>query len=540
MLKNSKKENAIMRQIYKECAVALWVPLLLTVAAEGLSGILTVVTANTLGKFADAVFVLDFSMGMRNVITIVACVLVISICSPLLGMLGDFSMLKSALRHDRKMLEHYLNKDSENAVSVEEGEWQYLLEDEPNTLRIQWVKLISKILVVPVYGGYLLYCSGSIHYFLTIFMFALAAIKLAAPVFFKKKLAEYDKAQKQYAAKRRTFEADVINYPYIAKNWGLQKVLLERINKLFADYFYEKQSHQINCQVFFEKLTDFIGQFTQLLLIVAGAILVVNGKITPGEAASMLVYFTIVQTLLNHIVDIIQNYPLMRNAAETVSKIYQDTEQISGENVTSFSVLEGKEVSFRFPDKPIFENLEFSIKKGEKVGIRGENGSGKSTLCRIFATLIKGYEGHLFIDEKEMREVNKADWREIMTYVPQKAEVFGATVRENVMMGNRQASKEEADELLGKFGISSIADRMITAESELSGGEKQKISLVRALLRKSELLILDEPSNHLDKESVEALKEYIAKTSKTVILISHDTELLEQTDRCLEMTAKCS
>lgn len=538
MLKDRKKENAIMRQIFRECASALWISLLFTVAAESLSGILTVVTANTLGEFADAVFVLDFSSGVRTMVTIVACVLTVSICSPMLGMFGDFSMLKSALRHDRKMLEHYLNKDPEKAVSVEEGEWQYLLEDEPNTLRIQWVKLISKLFVVLVYGGYLLYCSGNINFFLTIFMFALAAVKLTTPVFFKKKLAEYDKAKKQYSAKRRIFEADIINYPYIAKNWGIQKVLLSRIDDLFWNYFHENQSNQISCQVLFEKLTEFVSQFTRLLLIGAGAVLVINGKITPGEAASMLVYFTIVQTLLGQVGDIVQNYPLMLNAAETVFKIYQDAEVISGENVTSFSTLRGEGLYFAFTDKQIFDNLEFSIKKGEKIGIRGENGSGKSTLCKIFAGLLKGYEGNLFINEKEMHEVNKEAWRKIMTYVPQKPEIFQATVRENVMMGNRKVSKEEADRLLGEFGILSIADRKISADTELSGGEKQKISIIRALLRGTELLIMDEPSNYLDKESVEVLKRYITETSQTVILISHEEKVLEQTDRCLEMTVK--
>ena len=83
------------------------------------------------------------------------------------------------------------------------------------------------------------------------------------------------------------------------------------------------------------------------------------------------------------------------------------------------------------------------------------------------------------------------------------------------------------------FGILSIADKMLSEESGLSGGERQKVSIVRGLLRESELLILDEPTNNLDHQSVLALKKYLMETKQTVILISHDSALLNEMDRCI-------
>ena len=84
---------------------------------------------------------------------------------------------------------------------------------------------------------------------------------------------------------------------------------------------------------------------------------------------------------------------------------------------------------------------------------------------------------------------------------------------------------------MSEFGILSLADREITAKTELSGGEKQKISLIRALLKPSSVIILDEPSNHLDIQSIDALKRIIYHTEKTVIMITHDSSFLSLVHR---------
>ena len=94
-------------------------------------------------------------------------------------------------------------------------------------------------------------------------------------------------------------------------------------------------------------------------------------------------------------------------------------------------------------------------------------------------------------------------------------------------MGDSEDNKKTVDKLLYEFGILPLADRKISNESELSGGERQKISIIRALQKKADLLILDEPTNHLDWESIQTIKKYITETTQTVLVISHDQELSE-------------
>ena len=103
------------------------------------------------------------------------------------------------------------------------------------------------------------------------------------------------------------------------------------------------------------------------------------------------------------------------------------------------------------------------------------------------------------------------------------------------MISNSDIDRNTADALMDDFGILDLADRCIDSNSKLSGGEKQKISIIRALLKESEVLILDEPSNHLDQNSVNILKKYISQTPKTVILISHDPSLLDIADRFIQV-----
>lgn len=286
--------------------------------------------------------------------------------------------------------------------------------------------------------------------------------------------------------------------------------------------------------VFYEQVKEFMNHFILILLLLFGAVMVAKGSISPGELAAMLVYFTVTQTLFNDVIDMIQSYPLMMNAANRVCEFYADPEIISGESVECFSNISGENLAFSYSDKNVFENLNFSIHRGEKVAICGENGHGKSTLIKMLGSLLKNYSGNLKINDRDLRTVNIEDWRRLIAFAPQDPILFRTTVRENVMMPNAAIDREVVDSLMNDFGILDLADREIDADAKLSGGEKQKISIIRALLKESEVLILDEPSNHLDQNSIAVLKRYISQTPKTVLLISHDPCLLNIAERSVQ------
>lgn len=98
-------------------------------------------------------------------------------------------------------------------------------------------------------------------------------------------------------------------------------------------------------------------------------------------------------------------------------------------------------------------------------------------------------------------------------------------MRENVVLGNDSLPRERVDELMRGFSIQHLADKPISMNAELSGGERQKLSILRALLRDSDVLILDEPTNHLDAQSVDFLRQCLESDGRTVLVIAHSTAL---------------
>lgn len=533
--RHSKRKKQTLSKVMEECAGALGFPLFLNTVTAILTGTFGIVTANTLGNFTDAVFDLNLSLGVKDAAVLAVCLIAVVFIAPGLGMLSDFVMLKDALRHDNIVFGHYLEKEPEKERTLNSGELQYQLEDAPNDLRIYWINLMSKLLSFPFCFGYLLYGSGKISWLLTGILFLLTAVKLLIPLFFKKPLAGFDRQEKKYFAMRRDYESDAVTDPHLIKIWGIKKAVLDRRKKLFQNYYEKTASRKIACTVFYEQMKEFMNHFVLLFLLLFGAIMVAQGIVSPGELAAMLVYLTVAQTLLNDIGDMIQSYPLMRNAANRVCEFYEDPEIRSGNPVEHFSNIKGENLAFSYSDKNVFENLNFSIYRGDKVAICGENGHGKSTLMKMICSLLKSYSGNLKIDDKELKSIDIEEWRKMIAWAPQDPFLFSATVRENVTMANAAVDRETVDSLMNEFSILDLADRYIDSDSKLSGGERQKISILRALLKESEVLILDEPSNHLDQNSIAVLKRYISRTPKTVLLISHDPGLLDLADRVIQV-----
>ncbi|PAV10892.1 iron ABC transporter ATP-binding protein [Methanosarcina spelaei] len=169
-------------------------------------------------------------------------------------------------------------------------------------------------------------------------------------------------------------------------------------------------------------------------------------------------------------------------------------------------MLEVKSLAFSYGNRPIFENVSFSLKKGEIMCILGPNGAGKSTLIKCIAGILKPDNGSVFIQGKDTVSLGVRGIARNIGYVPQQNEVvFPFTVLDFVVMGRAPhlsmfASPGAEDiklakESLAMVGISDLAERPV---AKLSGGQSQMVLIARALVQKPALLLLDEPTSHLD------------------------------------------
>lgn len=202
--------------------------------------------------------------------------------------------------------------------------------------------------------------------------------------------------------------------------------------------------------------------------------------------------------------------------------------------------IEAKNLCFKYGEKDALYDVNFKIKKGEKIALVGESGSGKSTLISILAGLLKAGGDMLFINGEDINNINIKSYLKDIAIVPQFPHIFNATIEENVFLGtcDRNSSFYETA-MLSKFAeqYENSYKTIIGAgeKVEISGGEKQRISFARAALKDAKLVILDEPTSSLDPETEAFFTDAVKKLfiDKTVIIAAHRLNTIINSDRIL-------
>ena len=199
-------------------------------------------------------------------------------------------------------------------------------------------------------------------------------------------------------------------------------------------------------------------------------------------------------------------------------------------------ILQVKDLSFKYNNsRTIFHDVNFGLDKGEVLSILGTNGAGKSTLLNCIANLYRPASGNILLNGKSMKEMTMREVARVIGYVPQiHTPAYAYTVREFTVMGRTpyigtfaKPSKEDyriADEALDRMGISHLRDKAYT---EISGGERQQVTIARALTQQPQIILLDEPTAHLDYGNqyrvVQMIKE-LASEGYALIMTTHNPE----------------
>jgi ATP-binding cassette subfamily C protein LapB len=207
--------------------------------------------------------------------------------------------------------------------------------------------------------------------------------------------------------------------------------------------------------------------------------------------------------------------------------------------------IEFQGLSFAYPGSQIaaLDNVSFRIRPGEKVGIIGRIGSGKTTLEKLILKLYAPTAGTLLIDGIDLNQIDPADVRRAIGYVPQDPVLFYGTLKHNLTIATPFASDEDVLAAARLAGVDEFAAahpegyNMIVGErgDSLSGGQRQSIAVARALVNNPQILLLDEPSSNMDHQSESQLKARLkaASQDKTLILVTHRTSLLDLVDRLM-------
>ena len=297
-------------------------------------------------------------------------------------------------------------------------------------------------------------------------------------------------------------------------------------------------------------LTYIIAQGAIILIVWFGSVSVNIGELQTGQIIALVNYMT--QILLAMIVlsNLVVIFTRAAASASRINEVFDTKPTVTEKNTGDIDIdgnspaVEFRNVSFSYLENGYaLKNISFSIKKGMSVGIIGGTGSGKSTLVNLIPRFYDANEGSVCVFGNDVKEYPFRQLRDKMGVVPQKAELFSGTIKENMLWADKNATDDDIEsalktaqayEFVSKF--SGGTDTELSAGgSNLSGGQRQRLTIARALVGKPEILILDDSSSALDFATDAALRRELSnlKENMTIFTVSQRVSSVRYCDRIL-------
>ena len=299
-------------------------------------------------------------------------------------------------------------------------------------------------------------------------------------------------------------------------------------------------------------VTLFIINGATIILVWTGAIQVNDGKLSQGEVIALVNYMSQILVELVKLANLIVTLTKAVACGNRIEGIFeiqsslQLKDALNAEDETNCEyAVEYDNVSIRYMDsaEESMKDVSFKIKKGETVGVIGGTGSGKTTLIQAIPRFYDVSEGQIRVNGKDVKDYALKDLRDRIAVVLQKAVLFKGTIRENLLWGKEDATEAEIYEALDRAQAREFVDNKEKGIEEmveqggrnLSGGQRQRLTIARALIRKPEILILDDSSSALDYATDAklriAIKELSEESDTTVIIVSQRATSIMHADK---------
>ena len=334
------------------------------------------------------------------------------------------------------------------------------------------------------------------------------------------------------------------------------------------DYFLDRYSKYNFVSILNIYLIRLFSSTPKLFLEILGVLVLglliqfylLDDKINNDLIIDMSLYVFGLIKILPSISKILNNFSTIKSGSTAINIVYKDLSQnyFKGQinkndlKINFNNEINFKEINYRYPNtsKYILKNLNFEIKKGEKIIICGESGQGKSTFLDLLLGLINPSRGQVLVDGVNIKK-NFKNWRKKIGYVPQDIYLFDDDIKKNVAIGleTNEIDLNKVRKALKKSSLNKYLKNnnkkninMIVGEDgiNLSGGQKQRIAIARALYKTSNLLIFDEATSGLDEQTEMEIVKDILKLGKdtTIIFVTHRTYLNKYFDKMYELKNK--
>ena len=336
----------------------------------------------------------------------------------------------------------------------------------------------------------------------------------------------------------------------VIRAFGQQSSELEDFREVNQDY----KIWQIRAGIWsslVSPLTFLVVNTTLVCVIWQGQLNISAGLLTQGMLVALVNYLLQILTELIKLAMLVTSLNVSYISAKRVQEIFDLKEEnlleaLPVETATEQEAISAQKVSFTYPtaSSPALEDISFDLDHGQMLGIIGGTGSGKSTLVQLLSHLYAVSQGKLALFHQGHSPKTLKEWREWVAVVPQKAELFRGTIRSNLLLGMEENLSDE--DLWWALETAQAADFVREKEGQLdepveafgrnfSGGQRQRLTIARALLKKAPFLILDDSTSALDylteARLLKSIKEELSDTS--LILVSQRTNSLKSADQIL-------
>ena len=351
----------------------------------------------------------------------------------------------------------------------------------------------------------------------------------------------------EYLSKLTTYNQEFFSGINVVKSYGIEPMVIAGFDKL-AYESKEKNIDLYKVQALFFPLMILLIGISNLTVIYVGGNQYINGEIQIGVIAEFMLYVN----MLTWPVAVVGWVTSMVQQAEAsqrrINEFLKEVPEIQNTTTDSFKIegnIEFKNVSITYDDTNItaLKDVNFSVKKGQKIAILGKTGSGKSSITNLISRLYDVDNGTVLIDNTPIKQINLIDLRKGIGFVPQDPFLFSDTISNNIKFGNEKATNQEiinaAKKAVVHQNILDFKDGYNTILGErgvtLSGGQKQRVSIARAIIKNPQILIFDDCLSAVDTETEEKILTNLEEVSKnkTTFIISHRVSSAKNADKII-------
>ena len=298
-----------------------------------------------------------------------------------------------------------------------------------------------------------------------------------------------------------------------------------------------------------QPIMNFVGNLNYAIIAILGALFAINGKITVGNIQSFIQYSKQFTSPIARLAQISSQIQSMIAASERVFNFLEQEEYINEGTLTSKNVVgnvEFKHVKFGYnKDKVIIKDFSAKVDAGQKIAIVGPTGAGKTTIVKLLMRFYELNSGEILLDGKNINEYRRSELESVFAMVLQETWLFNGTILDNLRYGNLNASDEEvidaAKTANADYFIHTLPEgyNMVLNEetNNISGGQKQLLTIARAILANPKILILDEATSNVDTRTEELIQKAMDKVmeGRTSFVIAHRLSTIKNADLILVM-----